>query len=262
MEDGFATTLRQRGVLQAVDELGMDVDTFMAPLVGRTDHPYRRYRWSAALGEGFAPVVHAVPPEEEVGWTPWERWTAIDGAPRRHCWVAAPDTECAQWRWRVVDQGDAGDLRPRFARHGRGLRDQMHAARADAAFAVIGVGVDVLIASLDEEAVRRYEGYRWVVVPHFLAADGPVVYALPPAARSDEQPWESWYSDGTPGGPVIHHVHYTADRPGCSGPWWEPPGAPQRPPEVLGNAWYWYEDSQVTPAMATSGGRAAPAASG
>lgn len=256
MEDGFATTLRQRDVLDAVGDLGIDVDTFLAPLVGRTDHPYRRYRWSAALGEAFAPVVHAVPPEEEMGWTPWERWTAADGEPRRHCWVAAPDTDCAQWRWRVVDSGDAGDLRPRFARHRHGLRDQLHAARADAAFAVIGVDLDALVGSLDDEALRRYEAYRWAVIPHFSVGDGPVVYALPPAARSDEQPWESWYRDETQGGAVVHHVHYTAERPGCIGPWSEPPGAPQRPPEVLGNTWYWSDAPGVLPAMATPAGRA------
>jgi len=66
--------------------------------------------------------------------------------------------------------------------------------------------------------------------------------------RSDEWPWESWYTDGTT--PLIHHVHFTRQTPQATRSWKEYPGAPQRPPEIFGVAWYWFDDTRLIPTMA------------
>ena len=76
----------------------------------------------------------------------------------------------------------------------------------------------------------------------------PVIYLLPPMNRSDAWPWESWYTDGQT--PLIHHVHYTAKTPLTTGVWRIFPGAPQRPAEIFGRDWYWYDDTKLIPTMA------------
>ena len=106
----------------------------------------------------------------------------------------------------------------------------------------------VFIDSLNPKAQKIYARYRWVVIPHILANDGPVIYALPPMDKSDDWPWESWYTDGIT--PVIHHVHYTREKFNTTGIWTEGPGAPQRPSEIFGHTWYWYDDPDMMPALA------------
>jgi len=68
-----------------------------------------------------------------------------------------------------------------------------------------------------------------------------------PMYKSDDWPWESWYTDGNI--PVIHHVHYTRKNSSTTGIWAEGPGAPQRPPEIFGHIWYWYDDPEMIPAL-------------
>jgi len=75
-----------------------------------------------------------------------------------------------------------------------------------------------------------------------------VIYILPPMNRSDEWPWESWYTDGKV--KLIHHVHFTKENKLTRGLWREYPGAPQRPPEIFGVNWYWYDDEDLKPTMA------------
>jgi hypothetical protein len=71
-----------------------------------------------------------------------------------------------------------------------------------------------------------YRSYRWSVG---YAKEGWVmISAQPPMNRSDDQPWESWYTNGKV--PLLHHVHYT--KPNAlakeSSSWKEYPGAPQQ----------------------------------
>jgi len=123
--------------------------------------------------------------------------------------------------------------------------------RVDEAAAYLGFDAHAtLVVPLREDGQRVYSEYRWVVIPHWLAKDGPVIYALPPMHRADIWPWESWYRDGA--GALIHHVHYAAPHPRCTATWRESPGAPQRPPEIFGVTWHWYDEPTMTPAL---GGR-------
>jgi hypothetical protein len=134
--------LAAEGVLEAATTLGIDVDQTFAPLDRTVDHPYRRYRWRVGR-DGDLPVIHALPPEEEMDWTPWERWTR---GPRRTSWVLYP----------------------------------MHPPSQ--------LGVP-----------------RW--------------YPLEEAG-------------------LMHYV------------WREHPGAPQRPGQIFGTDWYWYNDETMIPALA------------
>jgi hypothetical protein len=68
--------------------------------------------------------------------------------------------------------------------------------------------------------------------------------------RSNVWPWESWYTDGVI--PRIHHVHYTAETPLAKTRWSEYPGALQRPPEIAGVTWFWYDSASMIPALAQS----------
>lgn len=243
-------SLRRSGVLDAAVSLGIDPASTFLPLTESSHHHYPRYRWSVSMHGGDGPMIHALPPEEEVGWTPWERWAGGVDGPQHRSWVraesAAGDSSRSGW---VTLDTDPGDLAPVALLPPIDLRDQLHRARVFPAGVMIGLDVERdILGAMDARSTERYRTYRWAVIPHALAADGPVIYACPPLARSDEWPWESWYVD-SPGGPVIHHVHYTAERAGCTGRWREPIGAPQRPAEILDVTWWWYDDMRIRPAM-------------
>lgn len=240
------TTLGAAGVLEAAGLLGIDVERVLAPLDRTVDHPYRHYRWCVGR-DGESPVIHSLPPEEEMGWTPWERWTR---GPRRASLVLYPLRTPAPSngipRWYPLD--DTG-LAPRFARPSRDLEDTLNRARIEVAASILGLNLRKdFLQPLRSSAREIYRQYRWAVIPHILAADGPVIYALPPRHRAHEWPWESWYTEGDV--PCIHHVHFTARTSRTTGAWREYPGAPQRPPEIFGTDWYWYDDTSMTPALA------------
>lgn len=239
------THLHQTGILRVVESMGMDAAQF-ANDICLSRHNYGCYRWSVGLGEGFQPVVHAVPPEEEVGWTPWERWSMKNGEALHQCWVAAPDSDHPEWRWRTTSDEQKTDLQPRFTNLSRDLVTLLTTIRAGDAFRILGVEIDEIASELNSEARRRYSLYRWAVIPHFLA-DGPVVYALPPLLEAVNWPWESWYLEN---GCLAHHAHYLVPRSDNSHKWHEQPNTPQRPPEVLGQTWYWDDISMVAPVMA------------
>ncbi len=245
--------LRHAGVLEASRDLGIDASRTFLPLIETRHHHYGRYRWSVSLDGADGPMIHARPPEEETGWTPWERWSAGDGGPEHRSWIRDPGngttgSSTSPDSWVLLDE-DPGDHRPRQLLPPADLASQLERARVVAAGRYIGLDVSAAILDpMGERANQRYTNYRWVVIPHWLAADGPVLYACPPATTSDAWPWESWYVQRS-GGPIVHHVHYTAARPGCTGRWREPLGAPQRPPEILDVTWWWYDDPEVRPAM-------------
>ena len=250
IDTDFLASLSSAGVLAAAGQIGLDIDKYLKPLAQRVDHNYRRYRWSVGYHEGGGIMISALPPEEESGWTPWERWYKDDqGITRKESWVLYPlkdPTEKGVARWYKIEEDD---LYPRNLNKPATLQEQLRRERIyDAAKVLDFDAEEVLIAPLSAKAKTYYQQCRWVVIPHILGGDGPVIYILPPMDHSDEWPWESWYTDGKV--KLIHHVHFTKDNKLTKGSWKEFPGAPQRPPEIFGVVWYWYDDKTLKPAMA------------
>lgn len=241
MDRELALRLRRLGVLDEADAMGSCVREALELLIESEDHPYSRFRWSLTSDEDGLLTINAVPPEEETGWTPWERWRRGSDGPEREAWVADGISN----EWTLLS---AGDLAPRGILDGMDLPARLERARVPEALAASGIDVATdILEPLDAGAEARYRQYRWVVIPHHTVP-GPVVYAIPAMHRSDVDPWESWYA-GVAGGAPIHHVHFTAPRPECTGRWREGVDAPDRPPEVCGVDWYWYA-SDVRPALA------------
>ena len=249
VDNDFLSTLSSAGIFDAARQIGLDEKIYLTPLAFRPNHPYRRYRWSVGYHVNGGVMISALPPEEEMGWTPWERWYKDDkGMARKESWVMYPlknPTSEGVARWYTLDDND---LTPRFLNKPASLEDQLRLARIYDAATILGFdATEILIKPLSEKGKKYYEQCRWVVIPHILGCDGPVIYILPPMNRSDEWPWESWYSDGKT--PLIHHVHFTKQRPEAIKSWKEYNGAPQRPPEIFGVVWYWYNDGTLKPTM-------------
>ena len=89
-DSSFLTTLRVAGIADACQEMKIDFEIVFAPMVSAVSHPYRSYRWSVSRDEFGNPVIHALPPEEEMGWTPWERWSLKNNRPIRSAWILYP----------------------------------------------------------------------------------------------------------------------------------------------------------------------------
>ncbi|GAA5509176.1 GH116 family glycosyl-hydrolase [Novipirellula caenicola] len=249
VDDEILPILRKAGVPEACEELGINFSDTFGRLNATPNHPYRLYRWSVSQGENGDPVINALPPEEEMGWTPWEWWTIENGKPVHLEKVQFPVKEPIQRgivRWYTLDSSD--DLTPRFLREAADLETYLRQARIDVGSEWLGLDFKkVFIDSLTDETKERYRKMRWAIVPHVLAADGPVVCALPREGRFDVDPYECWYTDGKT--PQIHHLHYTQKTPKTTGTWLEHRGTPQRSPEVLGRVWHWYDDPSMIPAL-------------
>lgn len=246
----FMAVLSGAGIFQAAEQLGLDANSYLVPLGQLASHPYRRYRWSVGYHENGGPMISALPPEEEMGWTPWERWYKdSNGVTRKESWVLYPlknasSSGVARW-YKLEDDG----LAPRFLSKPSSLEEILGRARINDAATVLGFDAnEVLIKPLTAKGRKYYEQCRWVVIPHILGEDGPVIYILPPMNNSGQWPWESWYSDGKT--PLIHHPHFTSKTSVTTQKWREYPGAPQRPPEIFGVDWYWYNDASLQPTMA------------
>ncbi|MDA0193518.1 MAG: hypothetical protein O2887_07570 [Bacteroidetes bacterium] len=249
-DSSFLTTLRVAGIVDACQEMKIDFELVFAPMVLAVSHPYRSYRWSVSRDEFSNPVINALPPEEEMGWTAWERWSIKENNPVRTAWVLYPVKEPIQRgiiNWYVIEESDI--LAPRLLLKENDLEAQLRLARIDEVAEWLEMDFAAsFIDSLSPAVQQIYSQFRWVIIPHVLAANGPVIYALPPKGRSDELPWESWYTDGHT--PQIHHVHYTKEKPNTTGKWSEGAGAPQRPLDIFGHIWYWYNDPDMIPALA------------
>ena len=246
----FIAFLSSAGIFDAAHAIGLDVDKYLLPLAYNVNHFYRKYRWSVGYHEDGGIMISALPPEEESGWTPWERWYKDSrGFTQKEEWVMYPLKDpnppgIASWYKLDVD-----NLMPRYLGNPFRLEEKLRRARIYEASKMIGFDADeILITPLSERGQWYYQQCRWVVIPHILSLDGPVIYILPPMNRSDEWPWESWYTDGKT--KLIHHVHFTKENKDTKGTWKEYPGAPQRPPEIFGVTWYWYDDKELKPAVA------------
>ena len=250
LDSEFLAALSSAGIFDAARQIGLDANKYLAPLAGQSNHSYRRYRWSVGYYQNGGVMISALPPEEETGWTPWERWYKDDqGVTRKESWVMYPlkdpaPSGTARW-YRLNDN----DLFPSHFKRESGIENKLRRTRIFEAASIIGFDADkILIKPLSKKGKLYYQQCRWAVIPHILANDGPVIYVLPPMNRSDDWPWESWYTDGKV--KLIHHVHFTKKKKNTHGSWKEYPGAPQRPPEIFGITWYWYDDKKLTPAMA------------
>jgi hypothetical protein len=250
IDAGFLAQLSLVGVFEAAHEIGLDVEQYLKPLAQRVDHNYRHYRWSVGYHGNGGVMINALPPEEESGWTPWERWYKDEqGLTQKESWVMYPlknSNPSGIARWYKLDEKD---LMPRYLERTSTLEGKVRQARIYEASKIIGFDTDqILINPLSENGLSYYQQCRWVVIPHMLSGDAPVIYILPPMNRSNDWPWESWYTDGKI--KLIHHVHFTKENEATKGVWKEYPGAPQRPPEIFGVNWYWYNDTELKPAMA------------
>jgi hypothetical protein len=233
-------------------EIGLDADQVFLPLAQRSDHPYAMYRWSVSYAATGGPLIQAQPPEEETGWMPWEEWSKQDGHAVRRAMVLFPVREMKRQvpLWWCLEQ--SRDLTPRRAKPPRTLAELFRRDRILEAARVTGFdAAKTLLAPLSPRAEEIYLRMRWSVAPHRLAADLPVIQCLPPADKLREWPWETWYTDGKVS--LIHHVHLTvASQLTEPKPWRERDGAPQRPAELFGKWWYWYNDLDMAPALATA----------
>jgi hypothetical protein len=247
LDSEFLSVLSSAGIFDAARRIGLDANKYLVPLAF-TNHSYRRYRWSVGYHQNGGLLINAYPPEEESGWAPWERWYEDEGVTRKDAWVLYPLKDPApsgNARWyRLKDD----DLFPWHFRKDYDLESVFRRARIAEAANIIGFDADeILIKPLSKKGKLYYEQCRWAVIPHFLGDDGPVIYILPPMNRSDDWPWESWYTDGRT--KLIHHVHFTQKKKNTKGTWREYPGAPQRPPEIFGVEWHWYDDKNLIPTM-------------
>ncbi len=244
--------LSKAGVQEASRLIGINFERTFEPLTREKQHPYGRYRWSVSYSVTGGPVIQALPPEEEMGWTPWEEWFSLDGHPVRRAMVLYPVKEMTRNvpLWWVLEQSRT-NLLPRCSIAAKTLEELFRRDRVYEAASVVGFDAQkVIIEQLSSNARVIYMQMRWSVAPHRLAADLPVIQCLPPTDKMNEWPWETWYTDGKT--PLIHHVHY-AHPTGrtASKSWNERDEAPQRPFELFGHDWYWYNDKSMTPALAS-----------
>ncbi len=150
IDNDFAAQLSQAGIFHAAHLMGLDADAVFGALLNTPAHPYRRHRWFVNMDEFGNRVIHAAPPEEEMGWTPWERWRVAGQRIVREQWVSEPGR-----RWRVLHE-PMDDLTPRFARQAANLHDQLLRSRIDVAAHELGLDFD---ATFHQPAAVRYSGY-------------------------------------------------------------------------------------------------------
>ena len=115
------------------------------------------------------------------------------------------------------------------------IKDKEGIARA---FNEIQVKVD--LTELDQ----AYAGYKWYLIPHWRVKK--VVYAVPAGGRMEDQPWESWYLDE---GQETHHVHVASKVHEDDIAWIQEEWTEERPDEVIGRLWYWYDDPDMQPVL-------------
>jgi hypothetical protein len=244
------SVLREAGVPEGAREIGVDFERVFAPLTAETGHPYRLYRWSVSYAATGGPLIQALPPEEEMGWTPWEEWCMLEGKPLRRAMVLYPVREMTRHvpRWWCLEQSQTS-LTPRCAVPAKTMEQVFRRGRVFEAAEAVGFNAQkVILDPLSQKARETYLQMRWSVAPHRLAADLPVIQCLPPRNRAHEWPWETWYTGGT--STLIHHVHYSRPNQRTEPKSWrERDGVPQRPAELFGTDWYWYNEKSMTPVL-------------
>jgi hypothetical protein len=111
------------------------------------------------------------------------------------------------------------------------------------AFRMLGFssGVPAQVPDLEFDS---YRGFTWYLIPHHRVA--MVLYSIPPEESIADLPWESWYLDA---GRNVHHIHHATRQHADDFEWIQAEATDERPPEVLGKLWYWFDDPDMTPAL-------------
>src|SRR6478736_3853408 len=129
LDPGFLSILSSAGIFDSAHRIGLDVDKYLLPLARYVNHSYRRYRWSLGYHESGGEMISALPPEEETGWTPWERWYKdAQGLTRKESWVMYPlrdPDHLGIARWYKLDEKD---LMPWYLRKSSTLEDKLRQA--------------------------------------------------------------------------------------------------------------------------------------
>ena len=98
--------------------------------------------------------------------------------------------------------------------------------------------------SLGENFEEKYADFKWYVIPHWRVET--VIYSVPADKDIEQLPWESWYLDG---GAETHHVHYAKQLQSDWIEWIQQEWTEERPDEVIGKYWYWYDDKSMLPIL-------------
>ena len=98
--------------------------------------------------------------------------------------------------------------------------------------------------SLGENFEEKYADFKWYVIPHWRVET--VIYSVPADKDIEQLPWESWYLDG---GAETHHVHYAKQLQSDWIEWIQQEWTEERPDEVIGKYWYWYDDNGLVTAI-------------
>ena len=121
-------------------------------------------------------------------------------------------------------------------------------AGLDVFFDKLGWNFTEIMLKPAEAAEDPYAGYRWLLLEnrHPAMAHGQVAFALPPAEKWDVLPWEEWFIlDGK----NYHQVFYRDPVGKCNAAWTAPDVDDQHPDQILGKAWNYYIDENLSPAL-------------
>lgn len=92
---------------------------------------------------------------------------------------------------------------------------------------------------------ERYAGYSWYKIPFWRVKW--VLYAVPAKDHLGDQPWESFYIEPT--GEESHHTHYAFRIHEDDQVWQQNEITDDRPDEIIGRPWYWFDPHSMTPAL-------------
>ncbi|HWR22714.1 MAG TPA: hypothetical protein VN366_04475 [Feifaniaceae bacterium] len=95
------------------------------------------------------------------------------------------------------------------------------------------------------EYEKNYAGYTWYLIPFWRVKW--VLYSVPAKENLLRQPWESFYIETD--GKESHHVHYAEKKHEDDRTWIQETDTDERPDEIIGRLWYWYDEPGMKPAL-------------
>ncbi|NLF27627.1 MAG: hypothetical protein GX592_06980 [Clostridiales bacterium] len=111
------------------------------------------------------------------------------------------------------------------------------------------MGLAPLALGTPEAFRERYRGYRWYKIPFWRVQW--VLYSVPAEEDMLEKPWESFYIEPT--GEEKHHIHYAYRVHDDDREWIQPTPTEERPDEIIGRLWYWFDPDSMIPALLAEG---------
>jgi hypothetical protein len=96
----------------------------------------------------------------------------------------------------------------------------------------------------DKECEDKYKDFNWCLIPHHRVKI--VLYSVPVKDKLETLPWQSWYLDN---GKETHHIHYSEKKHDSDFSWIQNEPTDERPQEVIGRLWYWYDDPDMKPVL-------------